>query len=257
MAGLGARTPTSPIATARSPTGVRKKKNRREKARRWVWTIGNEEEGPDDEVGGAIAAWRAAGGRAQSEPSSAVASAEISSTPTTTAGRGGAAGRATPIPPPLVTNLATPVVVHSPMDIATPSIETFYDETETGVMGLEADGQMDDEMADVTMSDSEVQSSSALVEVDARRAISLTPSEMEFEVLTPIVVPRLMIPENGRRHHYGFDNDNSGNEHRLGSDVAKLHMMHGIRATSEGAFTPVTGTRQDTPVPAAIAVATE
>ncbi|PSR93644.1 hypothetical protein BD289DRAFT_344045, partial [Coniella lustricola] len=65
MAGLGARAPTSPVA-ARSPTGVRKKK-KREKARRWVWTIGNEEEGPDEEVGGAIAAWRAAG-RAQSEP---------------------------------------------------------------------------------------------------------------------------------------------------------------------------------------------
>lgn len=54
MAGLGALS---------SPGGVRKRR-RREKKRQWAWTI-NTDEDPDDEVGGAIAAIRAAAARAK------------------------------------------------------------------------------------------------------------------------------------------------------------------------------------------------
>lgn len=54
MAGLGA---------LNSPGGV-KKRRRREKKRQWAWTI-NTDEDPDDEVGGAIAAIRAAATRAK------------------------------------------------------------------------------------------------------------------------------------------------------------------------------------------------
>ncbi|KAK8134045.1 hypothetical protein PG984_006057 [Apiospora sp. TS-2023a] len=54
MAGLGTETPIS----SPGPSGIKKRK-RKEKKRRWVWTIGQEEEG--DEEGGAMAAVRAAG----------------------------------------------------------------------------------------------------------------------------------------------------------------------------------------------------
>ncbi|KAF7560096.1 hypothetical protein G7046_g4066 [Stylonectria norvegica] len=52
MASLGSGTPMSPSG----PGGVRKRK-RKEKKRRWVWTLGQEDD--DENVGGAIAAFRA------------------------------------------------------------------------------------------------------------------------------------------------------------------------------------------------------
>ncbi|TDZ67993.1 hypothetical protein CTRI78_v002485 [Colletotrichum trifolii] len=54
MAGLAA---TSPVVA--SPSGGIRKKKRKEKKRRWVWTIGNHEEDPEN-LGGAVAALRAA-----------------------------------------------------------------------------------------------------------------------------------------------------------------------------------------------------
>lgn len=96
MAGLVTRTPTSPSAGhgLGSPAGVRKRKKKDTK-RRWVWTIGTQEDDLDDrEVGGALAAIRAAA-RAQ------------------------AAGvQAAPAPAVVVEP-----VVQSPMEILTPSIE--------------------------------------------------------------------------------------------------------------------------------------
>lgn len=182
MAGLAARTPTSPVASGNgaSPTGVRKRR-RKERGRRWMWTIGTEEEGEaEEEVGGAIAALRAASrAQAGSSPAAITASSELRS-------------------------VTVEDVVQSPMDIATPSIESFQ----------EADAAM----ADVTMSESEVQGSS-LAEVDARRAISLSPGEVDVD------------------HADGAEDPDS-----LVSRLA--------RDESEGMFNPETGTRRDTPVPA-------
>ncbi|EKJ78859.1 hypothetical protein FPSE_01002 [Fusarium pseudograminearum CS3096] len=57
MTGLGVpSTPSSPMSPA-GPRGISKRK-KREKKRRWVWTIGQEEE-DDEHVGGSIAALRA------------------------------------------------------------------------------------------------------------------------------------------------------------------------------------------------------
>ncbi|KAL2113058.1 hypothetical protein VUR80DRAFT_5481 [Thermomyces stellatus] len=57
MAGLGTSSPLT-------EKGGVKKRRRKEKKRQWTWTI-NTEEDPDDEVGGAIAAIRAAAARAK------------------------------------------------------------------------------------------------------------------------------------------------------------------------------------------------
>lgn len=66
MAGLAASSPLSPSGGG---GGIRKRK-RKEKKRRWVWTLGKDEgeEGGDAEVGGAVAAVRAAQAKASSEP---------------------------------------------------------------------------------------------------------------------------------------------------------------------------------------------
>ncbi|GJC85897.1 hypothetical protein ColLi_08735 [Colletotrichum liriopes] len=63
MAGLAANSP--PV----SPSGGIRKRKRKEKKRRWVWTIGNQEE-DEENLGGAVAALRAAeaAGQISSEP---------------------------------------------------------------------------------------------------------------------------------------------------------------------------------------------
>ncbi|KAI6297677.1 hypothetical protein MCOR29_011145 [Pyricularia oryzae] len=62
MAGLAAASPLS------SPSGIKKRTSKkREKKRRWVWTIGVEDEEGDD-VGGAVAAYRAAEAAAAGTP---------------------------------------------------------------------------------------------------------------------------------------------------------------------------------------------
>ncbi|KAF3766331.1 hypothetical protein M406DRAFT_356287 [Cryphonectria parasitica EP155] len=126
--------------------------------------------------------------------------------------------------------MARAVVVQSPMDVATPSIERF-----------EEDARIydDDAMADVTMSDSEVhEGSSSLAEVDPRRAISLTPSEMDIDMLaTPTVPP---------------SSKNLNQIMAMESAVSRL-ARRAEEAQSESLFNPVTGSRQDTPVPAEMA----
>ncbi|KAL0941223.1 glucan 4-alpha-glucosidase [Colletotrichum truncatum] len=59
MAGLAANSPVVASPTVASPSGGIRKRKRKEKKRRWVWTIGNQEEDPEH-VGGAVAALRAA-----------------------------------------------------------------------------------------------------------------------------------------------------------------------------------------------------
>ncbi|KAF5535993.1 glucan 1 4-alpha-glucosidase [Fusarium mexicanum] len=61
MTGLAASgTPLSPSG----PKGISKRK-KREKKRRWVWTIGQEEDGDDENIGGSIAALRAEAAKAK------------------------------------------------------------------------------------------------------------------------------------------------------------------------------------------------
>ncbi|KAF5607202.1 glucan 1 4-alpha-glucosidase [Fusarium subglutinans] len=61
MTGLAASgTPLSPSG----PKGISKRK-KREKKRRWVWTIGQEDDGDDDNIGGSIAALRAEAAKAK------------------------------------------------------------------------------------------------------------------------------------------------------------------------------------------------
>ncbi|WQF81971.1 hypothetical protein CDEST_06985 [Colletotrichum destructivum] len=89
MAGLAANSP--PV----SPSGGIRKRKRKEKKRRWVWTIGNQEE-DEENLGGAVAALRAAEAAAQmSEPA-----------------------RKRPTAPPVVE-------VQTCGDLPTPSVETF------------------------------------------------------------------------------------------------------------------------------------
>lgn len=96
MAGLVTRTPVSPSASG----GIRKRK-KKDRGRRWKWTIGKEEEEEDgdDEVGGALAALRAAA-RADSNHAPAAASTPLS----------------------ITTSASLSVVVE---EVPTPSIETF------------------------------------------------------------------------------------------------------------------------------------
>ncbi|KAK7453885.1 hypothetical protein CaCOL14_001065 [Colletotrichum acutatum] len=111
MAGLAANSP--PV----SPSGgIRKRTKRKEKKRRWVWTIGNQEE-DEENLGGAVAALRAAEAAAAQTP--------VLSVPQ----------RKTVVAPPLM------VEVQTCGDLPTPSVETFE----------EAAGEMEDvEMSDTS-----------------------------------------------------------------------------------------------------------
>lgn len=156
MAGLVTRTPTSPVssgAPGSGPAGVRKRR-KRESRRRWVWTIGAEEddeEGADaSELGGAVAAARAAAVRSQ-RAAAAVSAAAVA----------GASSR-----------LSDGVEVLSPMDVATPSVETAEEADE----------------GDVVMTESEPETGrperSGFAE---RRAFSLTPADGDIDMETPTV----------------------------------------------------------------------
>lgn len=215
MAGLvatrggGGGTPTSPT-TGSNPAGIRKRR-RKERSRRWVWTIGTQEGDEDEEdeaeVGGASAALRAAAAKAQIEGSG-----------------GGAGGASRPSLLPLVT--VAPLVEHSPMEIVTPSIETF-DEVEAEVVEEEED--------DVLMYESEPDAyTSGELVPDQRRALSLTPGDMDFEMVTPTVA----------------GSHDNGSNHLL----QPFFYAGSIRQDSEGLFNPETGSRRDTPVPADLVV---
>lgn len=224
MAGLvttrgGGGTPTSPTAGG-SPAGIRKRR-RKERSRRWVWTIGTqegeEEEEDEAEVGGAIAALRAAAAKAQPESREAGAGVGASSS--------GAGARPSLLP--LVT--VEPLHEVSPMEVVTPSIETF-DAAEAEAEAEE--GQRED---DVLMYESEpdAYTSEELVP-DQRRALSLTPCDMDFEMVTPTVAGSYAHGSNQMLQSFRF----------AGS----------IRQDSEGLFNPETGSRRDTPVPADLVV---
>lgn len=169
MAGLVTRTPTSPTVPASStssPSGIRKRRKTtsRETKRRWVWTIGTQEDDADDrEVGGAIAAIRAAA-RAQAQ-------AEAEGQPRANAGttEGSAAAAPTVSPPSVVEPGA-----QSPMEIPTPSIETV------------------DEAAaeDVVMSESEAEAETEPPEGSGSGGGLAVSANMDVDLVTPTVARR-------------------------------------------------------------------
>ncbi|EOO00430.1 putative glucan 4-alpha-glucosidase-like protein [Phaeoacremonium minimum UCRPA7] len=158
MAGLATSTPVSPSG------GIRKRKKKdKDKKRRWVWTIGQEED--DEDIGGALAAIRAA------------ARASASNTPVEGA-------PATSVAAPLQPT----VVVDSPMEILTPSIETA--------------GQ-DEEVADEVMS----QTGSTVSESVDR---ALTPGDMDIDMITPTVTrKRLLSADIANRQLYRSERQDS------------------------------------------------
>ncbi|KAK7733334.1 hypothetical protein SLS53_008231 [Cytospora paraplurivora] len=169
MAGLVTRTPTSPSSGPglSSPAGVRKRKKKDTK-RRWVWTIGTQEDDLDDrEVGGALAAIRAAA-RAQA--------ADVQAPAATSAPEGHVVAAA---PPTVVVEPA----VQSPMEILTPSIE-MSDEAD------EAEGH------DVIMSESEAEARTESVNAGGR-PVSLTPGDVDVDMFTPTVAT---MRENDNRY---------------------------------------------------------
>lgn len=194
MGTLATRTPTSPAggsgmcALGSSPAGVRKRR-KRESRRRWVWTIGtSEEEDEEDgsEVGGAVAAVRAAA-RGQL--------ASSSSFPSTTP-----------------TMAAPMVVVQSPMDVATPSVETAED-VDVVMAGSEPEPEPEPEFAGPSP-------------IAERRVMgSTTLGDMDIDTATPTVA---------RRSHGQLEPPSP----------------RSTRQDSEGLFNPETGSRRDTPVPA-------
>lgn len=184
MAGLVTRTPTSPtVPSTSSPSGgIRKKRKTRETKRRWVWTIGTQEDDADDrEVGGAIAAIRAAAraqAQAEGQPKSNTDGGAASTS----------ASAATMAPPPVVVEPVAP----SPMEIPTPSIETF------------------DEAAaaeDVVMSESDAEAETeAETEAPEGSAGALAVSaDMEVDLVTPTVARR-----NNNAHLRSVRQDSEG-----------------------------------------------
>ncbi|KAJ9149273.1 Glucan 4-alpha-glucosidase-like protein [Pleurostoma richardsiae] len=157
MAGLATNTPISPAG------GVRKRKRKekeKDRKRRWVWTIGQDDD--DENVGGALAAIRAAAGGEisksdpQNTPVTAVPSTALSIQPT--------------------------VYVNSPMDIPTPSIEAA-DHDAAFQKALE-----------VTMSEA----SNNVSEVADR---AFTPGDMDVDMITP-TVPRKRLPSADPAHQH-------------------------------------------------------
>ncbi|ROV95082.1 hypothetical protein VSDG_05810 [Cytospora chrysosperma] len=214
MAGLATRTPTSPGGSGGgSPAGVRKRKRRDGgggSKRRWVWTIGTQDDDLDDrEVGGALAAIRAAA-RAQGD-------AQACGTPAT-------APASAPAPAPaatVATTATTPagdaapsavrhaVEAPSPMEVLTPSIEVS-DEVDAEAEGAGA-GQ-----EDVVMCGSE-----------AGEPVGLRPGDVDVDVDVDV---DMVTPTVTRKGHQCY----------LGP----------ARQESEGLFNSETGTRRDTPIPA-------
>ncbi|KAL2880491.1 hypothetical protein SGCOL_004211 [Colletotrichum sp. CLE4] len=151
MAGLAANSP--PV----SPSGgIRKRTKRKEKKRRWVWTIGNQEE-DEENLGGAVAALRAA----------EAAAAAAAQTPRTAQTPVLSVPRRKPVAasPPIVE-----VQTCGGSDLPTPSVETFEEA---------ASGE------DVEMSDT----SSVSYSFSDR---GLTPGDMEIDLTTPTVPKRLV-----------------------------------------------------------------
>lgn len=175
MAGLVTRTPTSPTvpassAASSSPSGIRKRRRTtsRETKRRWVWTIGTQEDDADDrEVGGAIAAIRAAA-RAQAQ-AEVEGKGQPQADPGITEGSASGAGAASTALPQVVVEPVAP----SPMEIPTPSIETL-DETAP---------------EDVVMSESEAEAETEPTEGGSAGGLAVA-TDMEVDLVTPTVARR-------------------------------------------------------------------
>lgn len=177
MAGLVTRTPTSPtVPSTSSPSGgirKRRKTTSRETKRRWVWTIGTQEDDADDrEVGGAIAAIRAAA-RAQAQ---AQAGGQPGTNSNTADGNAAAAAAATMAPPPVVVD----PVAASPMEIPTPSIETLDEAAHEDVVMSESDAEADAE------EEAAVEGGSS----NSGRGALAVSAEMEVDLVTPTVARR-------------------------------------------------------------------
>lgn len=230
MAGLVARTPTSPSCTA-SPAGIRKRR-RKDRGRRWVWTIGNQEDDDEDddrEVGGAIAATRAAASRAQ----------RASSLP-----NGSSAQTTSPPPPLLRVETTTP----SPMEILTPSIEAFDEAESSATAGNSAD--------DVVMSESEAET-----ETDVE-----TPSNHEQNGMKMAVQSGGKKNNLGLLMMTGVSSNNMDVDmdtmitptvaRRPGKQQLNVNFLDPARVSrsvtqeSDGLFDSETGSRRDTPIPA-------
>ncbi|KKY37279.1 putative glucan 4-alpha-glucosidase [Diaporthe ampelina] len=189
MAGLVTRTPTSPtVPSSSSPSGgIRKRRKTRETKRRWVWTIGTQDDDADDrEVGGAIAAIRAAA-RAQAEgqprtttDGGAAASAAASSASAS------ACASAAMAPPPVVVEPGA----HSPMEIPTPSIETFDEAAQEDVVMSESDAEPETEAAGGAA---------------AAAAALAASNDMEVDLVTPTVARR-----NNNAHLRSVRQDSEG-----------------------------------------------
>lgn len=249
MAGLVARTPTSSPSCSSSPAGI-KKRRRKDRGRRWVWTIGNQEDDDEDEreVGGAIAATRAAASRAQRASSVFPSGCSPSSAQTTSP----------PPPRPFPLEMTTMTTMSSPMEIPTPSIETF-DEAES-TSGATAGTSGDD----VVMSESEAETETDVEtpshDGQGRGKHNVGPSmrrtgppdyhnnnnnmdldtDMMDTMLTPTVVT---MPARRRQHHH----QRQLAVNFLGSASRR---SRSVTQESDGLFNSETGSRRDTPIPA-------
>ncbi|TLS24848.1 hypothetical protein PpBr36_08050 [Pyricularia pennisetigena] len=165
MAGLAAASPLS------SPSGIRKRTSKkREKKRRWVWTIGVEDEEGDD-VGGAVAAYRAAEAAAAGTPLKVAASTIV---------RDEEREPLSAIPKLCVDTMAVfnqqQRAYEQPcLDEITPSIESSDYSSQIG--GESSASEMDVEMSDVSSIASDMGESCY--------GGSLNPQQSDYELVTP------------------------------------------------------------------------
>lgn len=226
MAGLATRSPTS-------AGGIRKRK-KKEKKRRWVWTIGNKEEELDEgEIGGAMAAIKAAEAKGTIVPTIAapLPPAPTLAVPTLTIPGPARPMRKPSLPPQLKVSIA--VAQHNlvaPPEIITPSIES--DMSENMMMDVEmsdscsVDSTTDGEEGYASNHEENEGDITARVMGPGYLGRGLTPQNMDVDMVTPTVPRKSPQPK------------------RLGS----------VRLMSEGLET-VTGVRGDTPIPAELLAA--
>lgn len=189
MAGLVTRTPTSPTvqstSSSSSPSGIRKRRKTKETKRRWVWTIGTQEDDADDgEVGGAIAAIRAAAraqAQAEGRPGASSSTAD------------GSAAASSAAPPPVVVEPPA----QSPAEVPTPSIETFDEAAQEDVVMSESDAE----------ADAETEGRGG----GGRSALSVS-TNMEVDVATPTVARRgnNALLRSARQDSEGLFNSETG-----------------------------------------------
>lgn len=189
-----------------------------------MWTIGtqeDEDEENDRDVGGAIAATRAAETRAQRASFSAGSADSATAAATTT----------TPLSPFQVEAMAS-----SPMEILTPSIETF-DEAESSAKAVSSTD-------DVVMSESEAETE-ADIETSSTYELGQTglydkkatglggrTGSMDIDTMTtPTIAKR-----PGR--------------HNISTVLDLARRSRSVTQESDGLFNSETGSRRDTPIPA-------